>query len=93
MHAGIYCDINEHTKIGCRLLCIYIELPDDHERTKGTFTDAAAALLPTLADCDAVQQDLVILVVRPSLQVFQDLVPHHTFYISTPRKHPMPVAL
>ena len=78
---------------------IYIELPDDHERTKGTFTDAAAALLPTLADCDAVQQDLVILVVRvlvqyvPSLQVFQDLVPHHTFYISTPRKHPMPVAL
>lgn len=57
----------------------YIELPD--EKSKRTFKDAA--VLPTVADCEAMRKDFLILVARVlvqhvhSLQVFQDLVPHH----------------
>ena len=58
------------------------DLPDD--TPKGTFKDVT--LLPTRADYDAVQKELVILISRvlvqyvPSLRIFQDLVPHHILH-------------
>ena len=65
------------------MMCCFAvtDLPDD--KPKGTFNDIT--LLPTPADYDAVQKELVILVARvivqyvPSLRIFQDLVPHHRY--------------
>ena len=66
------------------MMCCFAvtDLPDD--KPKGTFNDVT--LLPTPADYDAVQKELVILVARvivqyvPSLRNFQDLVPHHIMH-------------